>query len=42
MRMRDVADAVIEAPIVTSFTRIGYESRKRLDQRNLRDRAGSL
>ena len=31
MSLRDVADAVIEAPVVTSFTRIGYESRKRLD-----------
>lgn len=31
MRLRDVADAVIEAPVVTSFTRIGFESRKRLD-----------
>ena len=32
MSLRDVADAVIEAPVVTSFTRIGYESRKRLDR----------
>jgi len=31
MSLRDVADAVIEAPVFTSFTRIGYESRKRLD-----------
>lgn len=31
MSLRKVADAVIEAPVVTSFTRIGYESRKRLD-----------
>lgn len=31
MNLRKVADAVIEAPVVTSFTRIGYESRKRLD-----------
>jgi NAD(P)-dependent dehydrogenase (short-subunit alcohol dehydrogenase family) len=31
MSLRDVADAVIEAPVVTSFTKIGYESRKRLD-----------
>ena len=32
MNVRDIADAFIEAPIVTSFTRIGYESRRRLDQ----------
>ena len=31
MSLRNVADAVIEVPIVTSFTRIGYESRKHLD-----------
>lgn len=31
MNLRRVVDAVIEAPIVTSFTRLGYESRKRLD-----------
>jgi dehydrogenase/reductase SDR family protein 12 len=31
MKAADVVDAVIEAPVVTSFTRIGYESRKRLD-----------
>ena len=29
---RRIADALIEAPIVTSFTRIGYEARKRLDR----------
>jgi len=27
---RDIADALIEAPIVTSFTRLGYEARSRL------------
>ncbi|MEZ5372888.1 MAG: SDR family NAD(P)-dependent oxidoreductase [Microthrixaceae bacterium] len=32
MNLRNVADTVIEAPILTSFTRIGYESRKRLDR----------
>ena len=31
MSLRDLADALIEAPIVTSFTRIGFESRRRLD-----------
>ena len=31
MNLRRNLDAVIEAPIVTSFTRLGYESRKRLD-----------
>lgn len=30
MSVRTIVDAVIEAPIVTSFTRIGYEARKRL------------
>ena len=30
MTARALADALIEAPIVTSFTRIGYEARKRL------------
>ena len=30
MNGRDVADALIEAPIVTSFTRFGYEARRRL------------
>ncbi len=30
MSLRTIADGVIEAPIVTSFTRIGYEARKRL------------
>jgi dehydrogenase/reductase SDR family member 12 len=29
--VRTIADALIEAPIVTSFTRIGYEARKRLE-----------
>ena len=28
--LRGLADAIIEAPIVTSFTKIGYEARKRL------------
>ncbi|MEI6498025.1 MAG: dehydrogenase, partial [Actinomycetota bacterium] len=32
MTGRTIADALIEAPIVTSFTRLGYEARKRLDQ----------
>lgn len=32
MSLRDVADTFIEAPIVTSLTRIGYESRRRVDQ----------
>ena len=31
MTGRTIADALIEAPIVTSFTRLGYEARKRLD-----------
>ncbi|MSO79909.1 MAG: SDR family NAD(P)-dependent oxidoreductase [Acidimicrobiia bacterium] len=31
MSGRDVADALIEAPVVTSFTRIGYAVRARLD-----------
>ena len=31
MNLRRYVDAVIEAPIVTSFTRLGYASRKRLD-----------
>ena len=30
MNGREIADAVIEAPIVTSFTRFGYEARRRL------------
>ncbi|MFK7918418.1 MAG: SDR family NAD(P)-dependent oxidoreductase [Ilumatobacter sp.] len=30
MMVRQIADAFIEAPIVTSFTRFGYESRRRL------------
>jgi dehydrogenase/reductase SDR family protein 12 len=28
--VRTIADALIEAPIITSFTKIGYEARKRL------------
>jgi dehydrogenase/reductase SDR family protein 12 len=31
MTARTIADSLIEAPIVTSFTKIGYETRKRLD-----------
>jgi NAD(P)-dependent dehydrogenase (short-subunit alcohol dehydrogenase family) len=31
MRAADIVDSVIEAPVVTSFTKIGYEIRKRLD-----------
>ncbi len=31
MSARDVVDAVIEAPVVTSFTKIGYGLRQRLD-----------
>lgn len=31
MKPRDLVDAVIEAPVFTSFTRIGYELRKRLE-----------
>jgi len=31
MSLRDAVDAVLEVPVVTSFTRIGYESRKRFD-----------
>lgn len=30
MNIRTIADALIEAPIVTSFTNVGYEARKRL------------
>lgn len=30
MNSRTIADALIEAPIITSFTKIGYEARKRL------------
>ncbi len=30
MNGREIADAVIEAPVVTSFTRFGYEARRRL------------
>jgi dehydrogenase/reductase SDR family protein 12 len=32
MNPRDVLDSVIEAPVITSFSRIGYEARKRLDK----------
>lgn len=32
MKAADVVDAVIEAPVVTSFTRVGFEVRKRLDR----------
>lgn len=31
MTTRNVLDSLIEAPIITSFTRIGYETRQRLD-----------
>jgi dehydrogenase/reductase SDR family protein 12 len=31
MNIRDIADAVLEAPIVPSFTKIGYYARRRLD-----------
>mgnify|MGYP001823402892 FL=1 len=31
MNGRSIADALIEAPIVTSFTRLGYEARSRLE-----------
>lgn len=31
MKAADVGDAVIEAPVVTSFTRVGFEIRKRLE-----------
>ena len=31
MGLRDVVDAAIEAPIISSFTRVGYETRRRLD-----------
>jgi len=30
MNGREIADALIEAPVVTSFTRLGYEARRRL------------
>ena len=30
-RLADVADAAIELPVVTSFTRIGHDVRRRLD-----------
>ena len=30
VNVRGIADALIEAPIVTSFTRLGYEARRRL------------
>lgn len=32
MKAADLIDAVIEAPIVPSFTRVGFEARKRLEQ----------
>lgn len=32
MNLRDAADAVLEAPILTSFTKIGYAARKHLDE----------
>ena len=31
MSVADVLDAIIEAPVVTSFTRIGYAARKQVD-----------
>lgn len=31
MNIRDIADAALEAPIVTSFTKIGYHARRKLD-----------
>jgi len=31
MRRRDLLDAAIEAPVVTSFSHLGYAARKRLD-----------
>ena len=31
MNWREITDTVLEAPIVTSFTKIGYEARKRLE-----------
>lgn len=31
MNVRDIADAAIEIPIVTSFTKIGYHARRKLD-----------
>lgn len=31
MNLRDAADAMLEAPILTSFTKVGYAARKRLD-----------
>ncbi|MEO5837523.1 MAG: SDR family NAD(P)-dependent oxidoreductase [Acidimicrobiales bacterium] len=31
MRLADVVDPILEAPIVTSFTRVGYDVRSRLD-----------
>jgi len=30
VNVRTIADALIEAPIITSFTKVGYEARKRL------------
>ncbi len=32
MSITSVLDAIIEAPIVTSFTRLGYDARSRIDQ----------
>lgn len=32
MNLRDAADAVLEAPILTSFTKIGYAARRHLDE----------
>lgn len=31
MNVRDIADAALEAPIITSFTKIGYHARRKLD-----------
>lgn len=31
MRLADIVDAVVEAPVVPSFTRVGYDLRSRLD-----------
>ena len=36
MNGREIADAVIEAPVITSFTRFGYEARRRLTEAGLR------
>jgi dehydrogenase/reductase SDR family member 12 len=32
MNVRDIADAILEAPIVPSFTKLGYHARRRLDE----------